>query len=235
MDIDLTPFFKQYEAIAARVDAAFQRVADAHPDLVVCKTGCTDCCHALFDLPLIEALYLNRKFTEAFSGAQREELLEKANQADRKIYKLKKAAFKATQEGKAEQAVLDDMARERVRCPLLNENSCCDLYEYRPLACRIDGVPLAIGGAGRTCGLSGFAPGQSYPTVNLDAIHDQLMVLSSELVRTIESKYAKLSEVLVPVSMALLTTYDAAYLGVVEEEGGSEKNAAGEGEGGADE
>ncbi len=227
MPIDITPFFERYEAIAARVDAAFQRVADAHPDLVVCKPGCADCCHALFDLPLIEALYLNRKFNEAFSETRRGELLEKANQADRKIYKLKKAAFQATQDGKNDQAVLEDLARERIRCPLLNEALQCDLYAHRPLACRIDGVPLAVAGAGRTCGLSGFAPGQSYPTINMDAIHDQLMRLSSELVRTIESKYAMLSDVLVPVSMALLTSYDAAYLGVGEDDAAGEASAEG--------
>lgn len=217
MNIDFEPFFRKYEAIAAKVDEAFQRISAIHPELVACRPGCTDCCNALFDLTLIEAFYLNHHFNSTFDGGRREALLENANTADRKIYKLKKAAYKAAQEGKREEAVVEDMARERIRCPLLNENKRCDLYPHRPLACRIYGVPLAIGGKGRTCGLSGFAPGKSYPTVNMDSVHTQLLVLSSELVQAVGSKYAGLSEVLVPVSMALLTTYDEAFLGLPQE------------------
>lgn len=217
MNIDATPFYKKYEAIVAKVDEAFRRISDAHPEEVACKAGCTDCCYALFDLTLIEAMYLNHHFNATFSGDARDALLEKANRADRKIYKLKKDAYKATQEGKDEQTVVEEIARQRIGCPLLNADSRCDLYPHRPVACRIYGVPLAIGGSGRTCGLSGFAPGQSYPTVNMDALHNQLLALSSEFVQTLETKFAGLPEVLVPVSMALMTTYDENYLGLVEE------------------
>lgn len=215
--MDFTQFFEQYEALAAKVEEAFKRVSDAHPDLVLCKPGCTDCCYALFDLTLVEALYINEKFNEAFTGEAREKMLEKANKADRQIYKLKREAYQATKEGKDETAVVEEMGKKRIQCPLLNDNDLCDLYPHRPLACRIYGVPLAIGGMGRTCGLSGFKKGTKYPTVNMDIIHDQLLAISSELVRQLNTKRPALAEVLVPVSMAILTEYDNEYLGIPED------------------
>lgn len=225
MTIDFKPYFEKYEAIAAKADAVFQRIKESHPEQVLCKAGCTDCCYALFDLTLVEAMYLNYHFREAFDGAALETMLEKANQADRKIYKLKKHAYKATQDGKAEDVVVEDMAKERVRCPLLNDDDLCDLYPHRPIACRVYGVPLSIGGQGRTCGHSGFTPGQSYPTVNMDTIHDQLLALSAEFVRAIGSKHVKMADVLVPVSMAMLTSYDEQYLGISSGKGESENDS----------
>ena len=212
--MDFTPFFERYEALAAKVDEAFKRVGDAHPDLVLCKAGCTDCCYALFDLTLVEALYLNSKFNQAFTGEDREAMIEKANKSDRQIYRLKKEAYKAAQEGQDETSVVEDMAKKRIRCPLLNDTDLCDLYAHRPLACRIYGVPLAIGGTGRTCGLSGFIKGNQYPTVNMDIIHNQLLAISTELVKQLNTKRPGLPEVLVPVSMAILTDYDDEYLGI---------------------
>ncbi|MCF8037238.1 MAG: YkgJ family cysteine cluster protein [Desulfobacteraceae bacterium] len=214
MDIDFTPFFQKYEALAAQADKAFERIKQAYPEAVVCTPKCTDCCYALFDLTLIEALYLNSKFKASFSGQAREEMLEKANKADRKIYKLKREAFHKTRDGHDEQEVVEEVARERIRCPLLNDSDLCDLYDSRPIACRIYGAPLAIGGQGRTCGRTGFQAGEQYSTINMDAIHEQLLKLSAEFVKYVESRHVKMGDVLVPVSMALLTEYNEEYLGI---------------------
>ena len=54
--------------------------------------------------------------------------------------------------------------------------------------------------------------------MNLDAVYNQLQLVSAELIRDLKSRYLKLSDMLVPLSMALLTTYDDDYLGVGEEE-----------------
>jgi len=230
MEIDFTPFFKRYEALVAKADKAFAHVKGQYPEEVKCTPGCADCCYALFDLTLIEALYINYHFKEQYKGAKREALLEKANAADRKIHKIKKEAFRATQEGKDEEKVLEDVAQERIRCPLLNDEDRCDLYAYRPIACRVYGIPLAIGGKGHTCGRSGFVQGKNYPTFNMDVVHEQLMALSAEFVQAIQSRHVKMADVLVPLSLALLTDYDEAYLGI-NDPSSEEKGAA---EGGKD-
>ena len=217
MTFDLTPYFKKYEELVSKADDAFERVKQAYAGCVKCEEKCADCCFAVFDLTLIEALYINHKFNEKVKGSEKAELLEKANRADRRVHKLKRKAYKDLQAGKGEDEVLAELARERVRCPLLNEADLCDLYDNRPLTCRFYGIPTAIGGKGHTCGKSGFEKGQRYPTVNLDAVNSQLQQISAELIRDLKSRYLKLSDMLVPLSMALITTYDDDYLGIGEE------------------
>jgi Fe-S-cluster containining protein len=217
MDFDFTPYFQKYEALVSKADGAFERVRQAYAECVKCEAKCADCCFALFDLTLIEALYINHKFNEKVRGSDKADLLEKANRADRQIHKLKRKAHRDLQAGKSEDQILEELARERVRCPLLNAAELCDLYDNRPLTCRFYGIPTAIGGKGHTCGKSGFKEGERYPTVNLDAVSSQLQQISAELIRDLKSRYLKLSDMLVPLSMALLTTYDDDYLGLGEE------------------
>ena len=95
---------------------------------------------------------------------------------------------------------------------MLNEKDLCDLYDNRPLTCRFYGIPTAIGGAGHTCGKSGFKQGEKYPTVNLDSVHSQLQQISAELLRDIQSKNIKLADLLLPLSSAMVTDFDDVFL-----------------------
>ncbi|KPJ77647.1 MAG: hypothetical protein AMJ54_07135 [Deltaproteobacteria bacterium SG8_13] len=218
MDFDFTPYFERYEALLDLADRLFEQVAEKHPECINCKIGCSDCCHALFDLTLIEALYLNHRFNERFTGSEKEALLETANAADRQIARVKREAYRSLQQGKGEDEVLEGLAKARVRCPLLTGKEKCALYEYRPITCRLYGIPTAIGGQGHSCGISGFEQGKPYPTVHLDKINEQLQQLSAELVRDLGSNFVKLVDLLIPVSMALTTIYDEYYLGLKQPE-----------------
>jgi Fe-S-cluster containining protein len=227
MKEDLMPYFKKYEALVAKAENVFEQVKNKFPGEVKCKEGCSDCCHALFDLPLIEALYINYRFKEQFEGKEKSALIEKANKADRQIYKVKKEAFRSTQEGKEEETVVEEVGQKRIQCPLLGKGDLCEMYAYRPIACRVYGIPQAIGGKGRTCGFSGFRPGESYPTLNHDIIHDQLMAISAELVQAIRSKNIHMSEILVPLSMALITDYNEEYMGITPEKNKDDNDQSG--------
>ena len=218
MEFDFSPFFEKYQSLVAIADSVFERIKQEYPDCVKCQIECSDCCHALFDLSLIEALYINHQFNRMFSGTEKERLTEKANKADRSIYKLKRKAYKEFQEGKSEAEILDDMSKERIRCPLLNEKDLCDLYDYRPITCRLYGIPTSIGGQSHTCGISGFKEGKPYPTVKIDVIHTQLYEIADAFVKSIHTRYKTMADMLVPLSMALLTTYDEEYLGTKNEE-----------------
>ncbi len=216
MKIDLDPFFLKYEALLKLADDTFEKIKAEFPDCVTCKITCADCCHALFDLSLIEALYINHHFNRMFSGDAKEKRLQVANEIDRKVYKLKRDAYKALEAGKDETDILMEMAEHRVRCPLLNNEDSCELYEYRPITCRIYGIPTSIGGKSHTCGITGFEEGKSYPTVAIDVLQKKLYDISAEFVESIRSRYTRMAEMLVPLSMALLTEYNAEYLGIDE-------------------
>ncbi len=214
MDIDFRPFFERYKELVYAADAMFDQVKNRFPDCVKCKTGCSDCCYALFDLTLIEAMYINHKFNELFQGEEKEKILAKANEADRQAYKIKRAAYKKVENGEEERKVLTELSEERIRCPLLNDGDMCLMYAERPITCRIYGLPTSIGGQGYTCGKSGFEPGEKYPTVNIDALNDKLYLISEDFVKAIRSKHHKMADILAPLSMSLLTDYNGSYLGI---------------------
>jgi Fe-S-cluster containining protein len=218
MKFDFISFFKRYEDLVRKADAAFARVQQEFSGCVRCHIGCADCCHALFDLTFIEALYINQRFHETIEADARERILKRANRIDRQIYKLKRQAYKDLESGRDENDILQDMARQRVRCPLLNDDDRCDLYAYRPITCRFYGIPTAIKGEAHTCGLSAFEKGKPYPTVDLDAVHAQLYEISADLVGGLPTRHRKMGELLVPLSMALLTVYDEQYLGIASGE-----------------
>ena len=210
----IKPFLDAYESMLTVCDQIFKKVQVLHPEKVTCQKGCSDCCNALFDLAFIEALYVNYYFRKQFDAKTQAPIVERANKADRLAYRLKKKSYKAIQEGISEEEVLHSMAGERVRCPLLNDTDQCELYDKRPLTCRLYGVPTAIGEQAHICGLSGFQEGELYPTVKLDRLRGEIQRLSLEVSVALNSKYSKLAEMLVPLSMVLLTTYDEDSLGV---------------------
>jgi len=215
MEIDFKPYLEKYNAIVKMADDVFEQVKKEYPECVTCEIKCADCCHALFDITLIEAIHINHQFNKKYQGKERGQIIEKANRADRKVHMIKRDAYKAMQSGKKEVDILMDLAVERCRCPLLNEKDLCDLYENRPITCRLYGIPTSIGGIGHTCGKSGFKEGRQYPSVNLDALNKKLFELSQELVANIKTKHVKMADILMPVSMALITVFDAEHLGVV--------------------
>ncbi len=213
MSLHFEEYFVEYEKLVGGVDAIFSQVAGQFSDEVVCQSGCSSCCHAVFDLFLVEALYLNYKFLQ-LGESQRNEILKRADFADRQVYKIKREMGKKASSGASEDTLLQKAAEIRIRCPLLDDNDCCVLYDCRPITCRLYGIPVNIAGVSHTCGLSGFQAGGAYPTVHLEKIQGRLEQISSALAEGIGSRYSELGQLLVPVSAALLTEYTAEYLGV---------------------
>lgn len=162
MKITLQNIYKEIDNIVSNITVDY-------PGLVKCKIGCSDCCHAVFDVSLIEGQLILEAF-RALERAKRREITRKAEKA------LKQWQNIVNQPDR-----ISDIGRERIRCPLLDKNNICSLYDARPVNCRTYGIPLEIDGKSRVCGLSGFKQGENYPAFNLSKIHQRLMALSLEL------------------------------------------------------
>jgi len=161
--------------IFAAVDQAFETVRQAHPEAITCGKGCADCCHAVFDVSFVEAVNLQAHF-QRLDPALQEEIARAAQVAGQAWEEIIMASRL-------------DPAVARIRCPLLGDQGLCLCYEARPVNCRTYGIPTVIKGKGHVCGLSGFEPGRSYPTVNLAALQEMLLDLSLRLAG--EAKGAK--------------------------------------------
>ncbi|NOX33360.1 MAG: YkgJ family cysteine cluster protein [Deltaproteobacteria bacterium] len=214
MALDLKEHFVKYEALVQMADAVFDRVKKEYPKEVFCREKCSDCCYAIFDLTLIEALYLNDKVLEKFSGKEKNNLIEISNKTDRVLVKMKRDAYKEVKNGADQLEIVGKMSQERVRCPLLGEDNLCILYDHRPITCRVYGIPTSTAGVSHICGRTNFKQGRPYPTLNMDKIYTQLQLLSARLIKDINSEKIKMHEILIPVSMAIVTDFNEDYLGV---------------------
>ncbi|MFZ5776400.1 MAG: YkgJ family cysteine cluster protein [Thermodesulfobacteriota bacterium] len=154
------------ESLFATIDQAFAQVAADHQEEVRCGRGCDDCCHAVFDVSLVEAVAVRQAF---------DRLDEAAREA------VRQEAVKALAAWQALLAAKTDLAVARIRCPLLDDAGSCRCYAARPVNCRTYGIPTVIQGKAHVCGLSGFEPGKSYPVIRLEAIQQALYGLSCQL------------------------------------------------------
>ncbi len=216
MALDLNEHFVKYEALVEMVDAVFNRVKDEYPKEVFCREKCSDCCYAIFDMTLIEALYIKDRFQKTFSGKDKNDIIERAGKTDRVLVKMKRDAYKKVKEGADQLEIVGRMSQERVRCPLLGEDNLCVMYDNRPITCRVYGIPTSTAGVSHICGRTNFDQGKPYPTLNMDKIYTQLQLLSAELIKDINSEKIRMHEMLVPVSMAIVTEFTEDYLGVIK-------------------
>lgn len=154
------------DTLFVAIDQAFEAVRQAHPEAITCGKGCADCCQAVFDVSLVEAVNLQAH-------------VQRLDQTVREAITV--AAQGARQAWEQVMASGLDPAVARIRCPLLDGQGHCLCYEARPVNCRTYGIPTVIDGKGHVCGFSGFEPGKSYPTVNLASLQRILYDLSTHM------------------------------------------------------
>ena len=161
--------FQDLEELLAEVDRNFAEVRQKYSREVRCRRGCTDCCYAPFDLSLVEAIYLGRAFRRLPRRQRRE--------VERRLEKYEKD-WQAKVPKPVTPFVLSTV---RLRCPFLDDQGLCVVYEWRPVTCRIYGLPLAIEGETFVCPRSGFEPGKTYPTVIFPEIVRRLAEISEKI------------------------------------------------------
>lgn len=133
----------QYGALLAEVDAWFQRCLERHPDLIACRNGCSECCRGLFDITLLDAFYLKRGF-DRLPESQKTELVRTASRRLELLTGVNPAFVKPwLLNGISEDDWNALMPEEdETPCLLLSETGGCLVYDYRPMTCRLNGIPL---------------------------------------------------------------------------------------------
>jgi Fe-S-cluster containining protein len=208
--MDFSYLFEPYDSIVSRADEAFQQVKEEFPECIRCEPHCADCCHAVFGLFLIEAAFLKRDFDQ-LDEEERRAALQRGRDADQALLKLEGTlrSFKDDP-----QMISYSLARARIRCPLLKEQNECVLYPYRPITCRVYGVPTRVRGMPRVCGKAGFKKGQDYPVFDLDGVHRELHQLSRELVERAGGKDPERASLLLSVSKVIKTPFEELITGI---------------------
>lgn len=195
----------RYELLVDGADRAFRKMERDYSACIRCEPHCSDCCYAVFGLFLIEAAYIQQCFNQLDKWVKREALL-RCSEADRDLRRLQ-GKLRAHENDPQMRAYA--LARERMRCPLLDDNLECVLYTCRPITCRVYGIPTAIQGKARVCGKAGFIKGETYPIFDLDGVYRDLFSLSKELLRDAGHGDLDRASLLISVSKAISTPLEA--------------------------
>lgn len=128
------------------VDAAFADAARRSGEWLLCRPGCTQCCHGVFAIDQLDAARLRHGLAEL-------ELLDperaaRVKQRARAAVDHLAADFPGDavsgilQESEVAQARFEEFANDDP-CPALDPaTGTCDLYQARPMTCRVFGPPI---------------------------------------------------------------------------------------------
>jgi Fe-S-cluster containining protein len=192
--------FQTYELLVDKAEAAFQEMQKEHGSCIKCEAHCSDCCHAVFGLFLIEAGNLKEHF-DKLTDEEKKAALVRCEQAEKSLERLQNMLRE--HEGDPQmQAYI--MSRERIPCPLLKEDQECALYLHRPITCRVYGIPTKVQGKARVCWKADFKKDERYPVFDLDGAYRELYFLSTELLKGAGEDTEKAS-LLISVSKAITT------------------------------
>jgi Fe-S-cluster containining protein len=124
------------------IDGWFKQIRLKYASQMQCGKGCTACCHGLFDISLADAVEVARGFQKLPPELQQEIYSEAEKLYERIVSGVP---------GSGDPIVFDEDdprideivdSANTPKCPLLGPAGESRIYEHRPLACRLEGVPM---------------------------------------------------------------------------------------------
>ena len=134
------------------MDAALADAARRAGEWLVCRKGCTQCCIGAFGINQLDAARLREglKQLQARDPKRAARILERAGQSRARLtadFPGNPATGILAEDQHSEDRFLDFANDEP--CPVLDpETGACDLYEWRPMTCRVFGPPVRSGPEG---------------------------------------------------------------------------------------
>jgi Fe-S-cluster containining protein len=128
------------------VDAAFADAARRSGEWLVCRPGCTQCCVGVFSINQLDAARLKRGLAELErrEPARASQVRERARESVRRLTPQFPGdrATGILDEGADGEPRFSEFANDEV-CPALDPaTGTCELYESRPMTCRVFGPPI---------------------------------------------------------------------------------------------
>jgi Fe-S-cluster containining protein len=142
-------------------DVAFADAARRAGPHLLCRPGCTQCCHGTFAISPLDALRL-REGMAALSvtdPAKADQIAASAQQFLAQFWSEFPGDARTGILGTSEEALaaFEDFANDAA-CPALDpETGYCDLYTARPMTCRTFGPPVQMSSDYENAGESGLA------------------------------------------------------------------------------
>ena len=135
-----------YRKLIQIVDVALADAARRSGKWLACRPGCTQCCIGVFPINQLDALRLQRGLAKLESSApERAAVIRERSRES--VARLTPefpgdASTGLLDEGEASARRFEDFANDEP-CPVLDPQSgLCELYESRPMTCRVFGPPV---------------------------------------------------------------------------------------------
>lgn len=133
-----------YGTLLATVDEWFARSIALDGRNIACAGGCSECCRGLFDVTLLDALYLLRGFDRLEPRLRQAALARAGGERLASLLavwpELEPPYMLNVRPEEDWDALMPD--DDETPCPLLGEDGLCLVYHYRPMTCRLHGIPL---------------------------------------------------------------------------------------------
>ncbi len=129
--------------LLGRIDDWFSGVRQKHSGQMQCGRGCALCCYGLFDVTFPDALVVAEGL-DSLSEDVRTGVKARAAVVQQLIMREAPGLTHPYLLRHANEARIDSIAdsAKGSRCPFLGERSECLIYKHRPMACRLEGVPM---------------------------------------------------------------------------------------------
>ncbi len=137
------PVAEAWQGALTRLDAWFRSAEIRHPGVIPCRAGCSACCYGPFDISAADTLLLAHGIATLAESEQQE------------VRARAQALFTSMRDIAPEWGppwALADLGEERFDtmtealadrpCPLLDDAGRCRVYAFRPLVCRVMGLPM---------------------------------------------------------------------------------------------
>jgi len=142
--VDLNPFFNDYEALLGHADELFRNFTVSNKQLLSCGLETSQCCHEYLKISFIEAGYLNHSMNKILASNERNAAIERARKVAQRMREIGRRLPEKIEPSLADEEQFRRVYKdEQILCPL-NVDGKCILYAYRPIACRIYGVPFHL-------------------------------------------------------------------------------------------
>lgn len=137
------PAAETWRQALERLDRWFAAVSGEYPGVIPCRRGCSACCHGPFDISVADALLL-REGLGTLSDADRQLVRSRGRALHERIRVLApdwQPPWDLADLGEERfDAITETLASEP--CPLLADDGACRLYSFRPMVCRLIGLPM---------------------------------------------------------------------------------------------
>ncbi len=175
--VDLSGFFTDCRALLERVDTLFEEASEKHSGLLSCGSRTDGCCCNYVELSFVEAAYLSHHMNKVLPGEERRQAIERAVQAAKAMRRVRKSLPSGTGLAGDRRAELEAAYRQaQIRCPL-SVNTQCVVYPFRPIACRIYGIPRDYLDSPADIGRSMRAPGEDH----VPSVYEQFLVARQKI------------------------------------------------------